>query len=302
MGEKEPIPEIIKKGELFFLSHPGGETIFSGYGLTLQSDRKDYLAGLLMVDRPKPADHDWLKQVEDSFGECNLVPMTATGERGIVCRMQIELDSEHHLRQISTNRSVQINAALQPLLDEPPKPLFEMRWDEEVQAWQSRMASPNELPGEIKELFEKFGYGCLALESDVGIVHVCHAPDADIDGFAGKPVISRWQLINMPTAPLIRLEINILDRPENPYRFESFSNVAEQDQETVLAELANQDQLYLAFYGDDLGYRYTRVIPQDEQQWQRIDELTLAAFNYLSKIPPEQRDFDKAKASFMNIS
>jgi len=54
MGEKEPIPEIIKKGELFFLSHPDNETIFSGYGLTLQSDRKDYLAGLLMVDRPKP--------------------------------------------------------------------------------------------------------------------------------------------------------------------------------------------------------------------------------------------------------
>ncbi len=133
----------------------------------------------------------------------------------------------------------------------------------------------------------------------MGIVHVCHAPDADIEGFANKPVVSQWQLIKMPTAPLIRLEINILDQPENPYRFESFLNVTEKDQEKVLAELANQDRLFLAFYGDDLGYRFTMVITHKRQQWQQIDELTMEAFNYLSKISPNQQDFDEAKAEFI---
>jgi hypothetical protein len=55
MGEIEKGKETIGKGELVFLGHPG-TNIFSGYGLTLQPDRLDYLAGLLMVDRFTPVD------------------------------------------------------------------------------------------------------------------------------------------------------------------------------------------------------------------------------------------------------
>jgi hypothetical protein len=64
----------------------------------------------------------------------------------------------------------------------------------------------------------------------------------------------------MPTAPLIRLNVVIFDRPENPFEFESFLNVAEEDQAHVLDELANQDELYLSFYGDDLKYRFTKTV------------------------------------------
>jgi hypothetical protein len=39
------------------------EQIFSGYGLTMQSGSKEFLAGLLMVDRPKPADTEVLALV-----------------------------------------------------------------------------------------------------------------------------------------------------------------------------------------------------------------------------------------------
>jgi hypothetical protein len=299
MGEKEPGSEIIKPGELFFLSNPGSENIFSGYGLTLQPDRKEYLAGLLIIDRPKLADPRWMEKVDDTFGECKLAPMVKTGERGIFCRMQIEPDSRKFLRQYSAIDTSGLKTALEPQLSQIPKPLFSMHWNEKEQAWQSEIVPPNELPAEIKEVLEKTGYGCLALESDIGIVHICHAPDTEIDGFANKPVTSRWQLIKMPTAPLIRLEVNIFDQPENPYRFESFLNVAEQDQVKVLAELANQDRLLLAFYGEDLGYRYTKVIPHDKQNWQQIDEMTVEALDYLSKIPHNQQDFDKAKSEFI---
>jgi hypothetical protein len=298
MGEKEPRSEIIKPGELFFLSHPGSEYIFSAYGLTLQPDRKEYIAGLLIIDRPKPANPEWLKKVEDTFGECNFAPMVTSGERGIFCRMQIEPDSRKFMRRYASIDTSGLKTALEPLISQIPKPLFSMQWNEDKGLWQSEIVPPNELPTEIKELFEKIGYGCLALEADIGIVHVCHASDTEIEGFANKPVTSRWQLIKMPTAPLIRLEVKIFDQPENPYRFESFLNVAEQDQEKVLAELANQNRLFLAFYGEDLGYRYTKVIPHDIQNWQKIDEMTIEAINYLSKIPPNQQDFDKAKAEF----
>ena len=72
-----------------------------------------------MVDRPNPADPKWLKQVEEAFGECQLVPMTAAGEWGIVCQMQVEQESLIYLRQSSTDKAFAIKKALEPLLDEP---------------------------------------------------------------------------------------------------------------------------------------------------------------------------------------
>ena len=144
MWERENRKELIGKGELFFLSHPGKEEIFSGYGLTVEEGSKGNLVGLLMVDRPRPADPEWLRRVERNFGEYQLVPMTATGERGIVCRMKVETESIQHLRQHFSEKSTAIRSALKPLLEELPKPLFRLQWDDEEQLWRSQFVSPSE--------------------------------------------------------------------------------------------------------------------------------------------------------------
>jgi hypothetical protein len=70
----------------------------------------------------------------------------------------------------------------------------------------------------------------------------------------------------------------------------------------VLAELANQDRLYLAFYGDDLTQRFTHVVDHDEQQWQYLDELVAEATAYWNQLPPDRRDFDRARAEFVSRS
>jgi hypothetical protein len=80
MVEREPQHETIGRGELFFLDYPATEGSFSGYGLTVESGRKDQLVGILLLDRPKPADPAWLQSIADAFGGFQLVPMTATGE------------------------------------------------------------------------------------------------------------------------------------------------------------------------------------------------------------------------------
>ena len=188
---------------------------------------------------------------------------------------------------------------MQSLLEELPAPALNLYWDEDSRLWRSELAVPNELPPEIREVFERSGYGCLAAESNRGIVHICHAPDRDIDGFRGKPVHANWQLIEMPTAPLVRLELVVLDNPFNPFRFESFLNVGERDQLQVLTRLASQEQLYLAFYGDDLDYRSTTTIEHNEQQWQQLDEMIVSALAAWQQLPPTQRDYDLAKAIFM---
>ena len=299
MREREISYETIDRGKLFFLNHPANDHIFSGYGLTVEQGRKDLHVGLLMVDRPRPADPVWLNKVEEAFGEYRLVPMTASGERGILCQMHIEPDSLVHLRSYNMVKAAAIKTSLEPLLDELPKPVLALRWDEGQRLWQSHIAYPNELPQEICEVFENSGYGCLSAESTIGVVHVCHASDVDIDGFAEKPISSQWQLIKMPTAPLIRLELLIYDQPENPYKFESFLNVSQEDQARILAKMASQEMFYLTFYDENLDYHFTKIIPHDKQQWQYLDELVMEAVKYWSQIPPEERDFDAAKAEFL---
>jgi hypothetical protein len=139
MGEREQGKELIGRGELFFLSHPGMGEIFSGYGLTVKEESKGNLVGVLMVDRPRTADPKWLKQVESNFGEYQLVPMTATGERGIICQMKIENDSLHCLRQYSSDKASAIREVLKPLLDNRPGPKFILSWNEETHLWRSRI-------------------------------------------------------------------------------------------------------------------------------------------------------------------
>ena len=116
MREREPRKETIGRGELFFLSHPGSDHIFSGYGLTTQTDSREFLVGLLMIDRPGPVDPGWLMDVEDTFGDYQLIAMTATGERGIACQVQIEPDSAQHLRRFPGGKAASIVTALEPLL------------------------------------------------------------------------------------------------------------------------------------------------------------------------------------------
>jgi hypothetical protein len=60
---------------------------------------------------------------------------------------------------------------------------------------------------------------------------------------ANIPVLSQWQLMSMPTVPFIRLELQIHNQPSMPYLFVSFSNVVEEDQGGILAEVSNQDRL-----------------------------------------------------------
>jgi hypothetical protein len=75
--------------------------------------------------------------------------------------------------------------------------------------------------------------------------------------------------------------------------------VAEADQAQVLVDLVEQDELSLAFYGDDLNYRYAKVVPHDEQQRNQLDSIVVQARHYWEQLESEQRDFDLAKAAFM---
>ena len=130
MREQEPTKEVINRGDLYFLWHPGSENVFSGYGLAMKVGSNEHLVGLLMIDRPPQGVAEWLQTVEEAFGQYELMAMTSAGERGILCQMQIEPESQPYLKQFPFDKAAAIETSLQPLLDERPIPAFNMGWDE----------------------------------------------------------------------------------------------------------------------------------------------------------------------------
>ena len=117
--ERGRTPEQIRPGQFYFLSHPGSD-LFSGYGLTTQAGRQDRLAGLLMVDRPHPVDPAWLAEVKARYGAYQLVPMTATGEQGLLTQMRIQPDSVSLLQRSPHPLARELRQALTPFLAAPP--------------------------------------------------------------------------------------------------------------------------------------------------------------------------------------
>ena len=124
---------------ILFLWHPGTAGIFSGYGLVLAPS---HLVGVLMVDRPAPADPGWLTWIEHVFGAYQLTAMTQTGERGLVCQMRIAEENMHYLRVLPYPRIGALRDALVPLLQDLPTVTFHLAWSAEHQCWMSRIIDP----------------------------------------------------------------------------------------------------------------------------------------------------------------
>ena len=119
--------------ELLYLWHPGTADTFSGYGLVLAPA---HLVGVVMIDRPRVADPAWLAEIKATFGPYQLVAMTQTGERGIVCQMLITMESTPYLKTFNDYPLTSaIRNALLPLLNNPPAATLTLRWDQASGYW-----------------------------------------------------------------------------------------------------------------------------------------------------------------------
>jgi hypothetical protein len=65
--------------------------------------------------------------------------MTKTGERGIVCKMQIKESSQKYLTRRLSALANKLKYVLKPLLEYPPKPSFILEWNEERKMWESQI-------------------------------------------------------------------------------------------------------------------------------------------------------------------
>jgi hypothetical protein len=124
---------------LYYLWHPGTRDRFSGYGLIVAPWR---LVGIIMVDRPRVADPAWLAAIESTFGSYQLAAMTQTGERGIVCQMEIAENSQSYLKRLVQPDNNALRKALRPLRRHPPSVTLAVRWEAEQGYWVSAVVRP----------------------------------------------------------------------------------------------------------------------------------------------------------------
>src|SRR5690606_37494205 len=130
-------PDRVRRGDLLFLVHPTAETLFSGYGLVVQTGSRARLYGLLLVVRPRPVAPAWLASLKARFGDYQLYRMTHAGDGGIACQMWIEAGSQVYVRRLTVPVAGQMQDALRPLLVDPPAPKLTLAWHAPTQLWSS---------------------------------------------------------------------------------------------------------------------------------------------------------------------
>lgn len=124
------------------------------------------------------------------------------------------------------------------------------------------------------------------------------AADQDVRGFKGKvPIQTYWELGHFECGSVLRMHITIFDRPDNPYRFETFINVASPEQLACVNQLVSQETLQLHFFDGRTEYVLTKEIKYPHVQRRQLENLTAQALQDLTKLGPAW-DFDLAKVVF----
>ncbi len=139
---------------VYGLWHPDVPDIFSGYGLAMQPGRRDWLVGLLVVDRPQPADPAWLGDVEETFGGYELLQVTEDGTRAVACQMYIEQSSRRYVHIVQAPLMADIEIVLRRFLEYPPKPRFRMSWDPNTHLWVSTFNDERRQVPDLETLME----------------------------------------------------------------------------------------------------------------------------------------------------
>ena len=111
------------------------------------------------------------------------------------------------------------------------------------------------------------------------------------------PIGLRHELFEHPSAPVIRTVLTIMDRPQSPLRVETFINIAEEDQRADFAALADQEQLLLLFYDEQLQHRLTKLVPYPERG--EVPTILTRAEALRAAIAPWRFDYNRAKAAVM---
>jgi hypothetical protein len=160
---------------------------------------------------------------------------------------------------------------------------------------------PVELPPELAAFLADQGLTALLHGSDAGPLYVVKAPEVELQTLGGPiPIALVHQLYAHPRSPIVRTLLTFHDLPDRPLRLESFVNVGDPDQRDPFAALAEHDEISLLFYDEFLRHRRSKRMTNTAAGF--VPTIVGEADRLLATIPPDQRDFDAAKAAVLEAT
>lgn len=160
---------------------------------------------------------------------------------------------------------------------------------------------PIALPPELADFLQDQDLAALFHAADVGTLLVVKAPSAELATLRGPiPIGLIHELYTHPRSPVIRSLLTFVDQPEAPLKLETFTNPGDPDQRDPFAALAEQDEIPLLFYDELLQHRLSKRV--NNATAGEIPAIVATADRLLAAIPPDERDFDRAKADIMEVT
>lgn len=149
-------------------------------------------------------------------------------------------------------------------------------------------------PDVLYQFLQSVDSGCLAVNTDQGVVvllktDALHLPEGNV------PILYEYALGVFPEGSVIRLYLEIYDRPEAPFQAETFLNPAVQEDLVLLQELCRQDHLDIHVVNTAFEVRYAKRVRQSVKTTCELHQLVRIAVQYNSLIPADKLDFEMVK-------
>lgn len=136
-------------------------------------------------------------------------------------------------------------------------------------------------------------------QDDAGdTVLLAKAADEHVVTFGQADLIqTHWGLWRFPCASLLKFQVVICDRPNDPYRYEMFVDVAESVQLEALLGLLTQETLALHAFDSQAEYVSSLVTDVAREERLRLAALVVQAIEHRQKLQGGWR-FERAVAAF----
>lgn len=159
------------------------------------------------------------------------------------------------------------------------------------------IAPPDYLPPQMIEAFRQIGYGAIPQWTNMGCSLFIHIDSKTIHDCHNALHSVKLELHEVEGFPLIRLDITVYDRPDDPLRMDCFLDITSEHDMPTIEALTEQEWLVFHWYNEDLKYVRSSAIRWPEQQRKDARIILERAKEIISRNP--MASFTKAKAKFI---
>ena len=135
-------------------------------------------------------------------------------------------------------------------------------------------APMNELMcGYLREYFINNGYGTVPEWTNTGCTFFCYMDNKTCRDVKGKVHNVKLEYYEIDDYPLIRFNIVIYDRLDQPLEFDAFLNIGDESCRYILDALMIQEWIIFHWYGEDFKYKGSTGVHWREENRKCVKDI-----------------------------